>query len=89
MFLIAITPAPSRFAAWPQIQETNRQLQAYCQSHPKLHFIETHHAYLTSDGNPRPELYVTDRLHQNAVGYKLWSGIIRKELERVYGAPAK
>ncbi|MDZ4848491.1 MAG: GDSL-type esterase/lipase family protein [Pirellulaceae bacterium] len=85
IFLIAITPAPSRFAAWPKIQTANSQLQEFCKKHTKLHFIETHSAYLTTDGQPRPELYVEDRLHQNEVGYKLWSGIIRKELESVYG----
>jgi lysophospholipase L1-like esterase len=84
VFVIAITPAPSRFAAWPQIQKANQQLKAYCEKGERLHFIETHPFYLTADGNPRPELYVEDRLHQNESGYQVWSGIIRKELERVF-----
>ncbi len=84
VFVIAITPAPSRFAAWPQIQAANHQLKAFCERGKQLHFIETHPFYLTAEGEPRPELFVEDRLHQNASGYQIWSGIIRKELERVF-----
>ena len=85
IFLIAITPSPVRFAAWPKIQAANQQLKEFCQKDSKLHFIETHPSYLTADGQPRPELFVEDRLHQTADGYKIWSGIIRKELDRVFG----
>ncbi len=87
IFLIAITPAPSRFKAWPETQAANKQLKEYCEKDSKLHFIETHPSYLTADGQPRPELYVKDQLHQNEDGYQIWSGIIRKELERVFGKP--
>ncbi len=87
IFLIALTPAPSRFAAWSNIQAANVQLREFCEKDAKLHFIETHPSYLTPDGQPRPELYVADRLHQNQDGYRIWSGIIRKEFERVFGSP--
>jgi lysophospholipase L1-like esterase len=86
IFLIALTPAPSRFGGWPQIQEANQHLKAYCEKDPKLHFIVTHPSYLTADNQPRPELFVSDRLHQNEDGYKIWSGIIKKELEKVFAA---
>jgi lysophospholipase L1-like esterase len=86
IFVIAITPAPSRFTAWPEIQTANQQLKAYCEKGKQLHFVETHPYYLTAEGEPRPELYVKDRLHQNDSGYQIWSGIIRKELERVFGS---
>ncbi len=87
VFVIGITPAPKRFAAWPTIQKANDLLKKYCSQNKRLHFIETAAAYLTSDGQPRPELYVDDKLHQNAAGYQLWSGIIRQELEKVFGSP--
>ncbi len=87
IFVIAITPSPKRFQAWPDIQAANTQLKAFCEKDSKLHFIETHSLYLTAEGQPRPELYVSDQLHQNEDGYKIWSGIIRKELERVFGSP--
>jgi hypothetical protein len=84
IFLIAITPAPSRFEAWPTIREANQQLEAACKAGSDLHFIATETYYLTSEGKPRPELFRDDRLHQNADGYKLWSSIIRAKLEERY-----
>jgi hypothetical protein len=39
-------------------------------------FLDTSSEYLTSDGQPRPELFVKDQLHQNEVGYKIWSKLI-------------
>ena len=36
---------------------------------------------LGADGKPRPELFVKDRLHCNAAGYKLWTSIVRPYLK--------
>ncbi len=81
IFLIAITPTPKRFAAWPQTKKANASLKQACERGNRLHFIETESYYLTSDGNPKPELFREDRLHQNVDGYKLWSSIIRSAFE--------
>jgi hypothetical protein len=87
IFVIGITPSPKRFVAWEQLQKLNALLEARCEKDERLHFIRTAEQYLTTDGRPRPELYVSDQLHQNADGYKLWSGIIKAELEKILGAP--
>ncbi len=87
IFVIAITPSPARFKAWPEIQEANKQLKEFCERNAKLHFIETHPSYLTAEGQPRAELFVKDQVHQNQDGYQIWSGIIRQELEKVFGPP--
>ena len=87
IFLVEITPAPSRFQAWPQIQAANRQLKAACEADDHLHFIETHPHYLTAEGQPRPELFVSDRLHQNDDGYKVWKRLIMAQVEAVLVKP--
>lgn len=87
IFAVAISPSPKRFGAWSQIQRANQQIKAFCEKDAKLHFIETYPAYLTADGQPRSELFVEDQVHQSDDGYKIWSGIIRTEFERVFGSP--
>lgn len=87
IFVIGITPSPKRFVAWSTIQQANDSLKEFCSQNKRLHYIETAASYLTQDRQPRPELYVEDKLHQNADGYKIWSGLIRKELESVFGKP--
>jgi lysophospholipase L1-like esterase len=87
IFLVEITPAPSRFQAWPQIQAANRELKAACEADDHLHFIETHPHYLTAAGQPRPELFVSDRLHQNEDGYQVWKRLIMAQVEAVLVKP--
>ncbi len=87
IFLIAITPAPVRFEAWPKIREANAKLKEACVRGERMHFIETETKYLTANGKPRPELYRDDRLHQNADGYKIWSSIIRSAFETKLRSP--
>ncbi len=88
IFLIEITPTPRRFAAWPKIKELNAALRAACESGTNLHFIQTADKYLDADGNPIETYFVSDRLHQNATGYALWSKLIKAKVEQVI-KPAK
>lgn len=83
ILLVEITPTEARFSAWPKIREVNAQLKELCTQEPGLHFVETAQSYLTSDGQPRPELFTDDKLHQNRQGYRLWGRLIRSELNRV------
>jgi lysophospholipase L1-like esterase len=81
--LIAITPTPSRFKVWPKIQEANQALEAFATGQPNTHFIKTEPSYLTANGEPRSELFLKDKLHQNQQGYDLWSSSIKRSLSSV------
>ncbi len=83
IFLIEITPTPSRFGAWEKIKEANAALRAACQEEPNLHFIATAHEYLGADGQPIESYFVSDRLHQSQSGYALWSKLIKAKLSEV------
>jgi len=83
VFWIEITPTPSRWNAWPRIQRANQQIQSFCQHHKNTWFIETSKAFLTSENQPRPELFTDDQLHLNHEGYLLWSSIIKTSLQKV------
>ena len=45
-------------------------------------FIDVFTPMLGPDGEPRKELLVSDGLHLNAAGYKLWASIIGPYLAR-------
>ena len=45
-----------------------------------LQYIETYSLPLGADGQPRPELFVADKLHLNAAGYKLLAERVRPYL---------
>ncbi len=83
IFLIEITPTESRWKVWNQIQEANSLLKAYCAKKKNLHFISTATAFLGPDGNPRSELFIQDKLHLNAAGYKIWASQLKAGLAPV------
>lgn len=83
IFLIEITPTPSRWKAWPQIKEVNAALKQACEQGKNMHFISTADQYLNADGGPMPELFKEDKLHQNRDGYARWSKIIKEALAKV------
>jgi lysophospholipase L1-like esterase len=87
IFIIAITPNEKRWGVWAIQKMANDALRKVCESDQQLHFIATEDKYLTSRGFPRKELFVEDKLHQNADGYRLWASIIQQHLNEVLKTP--
>ncbi len=81
IFCLEITPTPARWAAWPKIREVNRALARECARRPGVHFIPTAHAFLTPEGRPAADLFRDDGLHLNALGYRIWSAILKSHLD--------
>jgi hypothetical protein len=88
-FLIEITPCEKRFEAWPKIRAVNARLREIALSTPDTYFIATASHFLKPDGSPRPELFVEDKLHLNAAGYRVWSSLIRRRLDDVFRSMAE
>lgn len=83
VLLVEITPTPSRFAAWPQIRQVNAMMRELALTEPHTYFIPTAEQYLDAEKQPRPELFIGDRLHQNRQGYELWAKLIKRRLDDV------
>jgi lysophospholipase L1-like esterase len=89
VFLVEITPTARRWEVWDQTQATNQALRKVIEADPNGHFITTAQHYLNDDGQPRTDLFVEDRLHQNRDGYRLWGKLIRDELDKVLGGTGR
>jgi hypothetical protein len=83
VFWIAVTPNSLRWKAWPQVKITNDLLKKVCENKHDTYFITTDYAFLNEKGEPKDELFRADKLHLNDSGYKIWSGIIKTELDKV------
>ena len=82
VFLIAVTPSPSRFQHWPKITLANQSLEKLAAIEMNTVYVATQNKYLNPQGEPRPELFVKDRLHQNKDGYAIWSSVFKDSLEK-------
>jgi lysophospholipase L1-like esterase len=77
IYYISITPTPSRWQYWPIVCEANDLIWAYTRTTDHLHFIDLTTAVLGPDGQPRRDLYRSDKLHPNDKGYAVWTEIIK------------
>ena len=82
VFWIQVTPTSSRWKVWPEIREANELIRQTCERGNNLYFIRTDYAFLNEQGLPKDELFVADKLHLNTDGYRLWTGIIKNELDK-------
>ena len=79
--IVYISQSPS-IARWKQHEKEkalNDLAKGYVQGQPWLHYIETYPIVFGADGQPRPELFVPDKLHFNAEGYKLLTAQVRAQ----------
>lgn len=73
---ISIPASPSRWEEVEQVKKTNRLISASCAQNG-VEFINIFPLLLGSDGKPRPELYVEDKLHFSEAGYDVVTSAIR------------
>ncbi|MBB6050704.1 GDSL-type esterase/lipase family protein [Armatimonas rosea] len=78
---IELTSSPSRWAQRDAVVETNRIIQRLCQRNG-VDFIPVREKLFGPTGEPRPELFITDKLHLNADGYKILAEAVRPFLSR-------
>lgn len=77
---ITLKPSPKRWALVSQIREANRLIAEISRNRPDVTVIDVFTPMLGADGQPRPELFVEDRLHLNRAGYDLWKELLTPHL---------
>ncbi|HEX2855565.1 MAG TPA: SGNH/GDSL hydrolase family protein [Opitutaceae bacterium] len=74
---IAIKPSPARWEIREKAIKANKLIAADCATDKqRLAFANIWPAMLGADGQPRPELYVEDKLHLSPAGYAVWTPLI-------------
>lgn len=73
---ISISPNPARWAQIAQVREANSLIEDYTRQHAQLTFINAFPLMLGPDGQPRPDIFIADRLHMNERGYELWKTVV-------------
>lgn len=84
VLLVEVTPTEKRWEHWDRIRQVNVRLREVALTTPSTYFVATAEDFIGSDGRPRADLFVEDRLHLNEQGYDLWSDLIRERLNRIF-----
>jgi lysophospholipase L1-like esterase len=78
---LSMNPSPSRWAQRDKQQKGNQLIGEYIAAGKNLDYIDFWDAMLGPDGQPRADLFIQDRLHNNAAGYKIRADIVRPHLK--------
>jgi lysophospholipase L1-like esterase len=79
---ISLSPSPARWTQRDKEQAVNTLIKEYTKRTPHLKYVEDYDMVLGTDGKARPELFVEDKLHFNAEGYKLLVERVRPYLPK-------
>ncbi|MBI5761170.1 MAG: hypothetical protein HZA46_21815 [Planctomycetales bacterium] len=77
---VSIKPSPSRWKLADKAREANRLIREAQRSDECQVFADVWPAMLGDDGQPRPELFVADKLHLSPQGYEVWTKLLRPYL---------
>lgn len=80
---ISIAPNPARWSQIEKVREANSLIRAYANKEPRVSFIDIHSHMLGTDGKPKPDIFLPDRLHMNGNGYEIWKREVGRELEKL------
>jgi lysophospholipase L1-like esterase len=75
-------PSPARWAQREKQQQANQLIRDYIAKQKNMFFVDIWAVCLGSDGEPRPELYVADKLHPSPEQYLIRAKLIRPTLEQ-------
>ena len=84
VFAISIQPSPSRFDQRPRQVKWNNAVSSFAEEEENLVFVDVSPPMLSEKNEPRPELYIEDMLHLNDKGYKIWTEIVRENLQHYF-----
>jgi len=74
---ISLSPSIARWEQHDKEKALNDLIKDFSARTPHLKYCEDYDIVLGPDGQPRPELFVADRQHLNADGYKLLAERVR------------
>src|SRR5262245_44804169 len=79
---ISLSPSIARWKQADKEKALNKLVKDFIEGKPHLKYVETYDMVLGSDGQPRAELFVDDKLHFNAAGNKLLADRVRPHLPK-------
>ncbi len=73
---ISMKPSPSREKYLETMQKANRLIKTFMEQQKRSNYIDVYNSMLDDNGNILTHIFLSDKLHMNAEGYKIWQGII-------------
>lgn len=86
LMYIAMKPSPRRWEWQKKFDTANDLIREYIEKQPNMSYIDVKGAMLDESGRVRGDIFVSDSLHMNKKGYRIWTNIIKPEVMHFYGS---
>ena len=73
---ISMKPSPSREKYLETMQKGNALIKTFMEQQKRSSYIDVYNSMLDENGKIRTHIFLSDKLHMNAEGYKIWQGVI-------------
>ncbi len=81
IIFVSIKPSGSRWKLWPVMAEANKMIEDFSGTDRRLSYFDSATPLLKDDGKPDDKLFLKDKLHLNAAGYRIWTKAIRPMID--------
>lgn len=72
LIFVSLKPSPARWEFTPKFKELNDLIRAETEKDKRMLYVDVWTPMLDADGQPRKNIFLGDRLHMNAEGYRIW-----------------
>ena len=79
---ISMKPSPSRVVFLDKFKKANNDISVFLKGQKNAGFIDVYGAMLDKSGNVRTDIFVEDKLHMNAEGYRIWQKVMQPYLKK-------
>lgn len=69
---VSMKPSPSRRHLLAKYVAANNDIRTFLASKKRTTFIDVYQSMLAANGEPLPQLFLSDSLHMNPTGYEIW-----------------
>lgn len=77
---LGMSPSIARWKQAPNDKAANVLIEDFIKDSPRVQYVDTYTVPLDASGQPRPEVFIADKLHFNEAGYKLLMERVRTVL---------
>jgi lysophospholipase L1-like esterase len=76
ILFMSLQPSPARWSQADKQKMANALIKKKVEAGENMAYIEAYDAFIGTDGQPRGELFVADKLHHNEAGYKIRTQLV-------------
>jgi para-nitrobenzyl esterase len=73
---LSLKPSIARWSMHERMAASNDLIKNFISTQKNIQFLDVYSKMLDTDGTPFKDIFITDKLHMNSNGYKIWQKLI-------------